>query len=51
MIIKNILINPSKTILDALNLIQKNLHKMFMRNYKKCFGKVLEITKTFLESF
>jgi len=27
MIIKNILINPSKTILDALNLIQKNLHK------------------------
>ena len=27
MIIKNILINPSKTILDALSLIQKNLHK------------------------
>jgi len=27
MIIKNILINPSKTILDALDLIQKNLHK------------------------
>jgi len=27
MIIKNILINPSNSILDALNLIQKNLHK------------------------
>ena len=27
MIIKNILINPSNTIIDALNLIQKNLHK------------------------
>ena len=27
MIIKNILINPSKTILEALNLIEKNFHK------------------------
>ena len=27
MIIKNILINPSKTILDALDLMQKNSHK------------------------
>ena len=27
MLVKNILINPSNTIIDALNLIQKNFHK------------------------